>query len=131
MRILALTVSLCFLFSGCVCVVTNFTVTANGGSGRVLNGQTIAPQKVTLVVPTVYGNGCAEASNTVTSVEFFNGTNRLGVGTKSVNTFTFDWNIVAGQDGVATAGVTQVSLTAIDQTGTRSTPELKFSVQVP
>ena len=119
------------LLSGCQCWFEEFTVFASGETGPINSGEVIAPRVIELFTFDSYGNGCPPSSTTITRVEFYNGANKLGVGTKSVNVFTFDWNITPGKDGIAMTGISEVVLTAVDQTGTRSTALLKFSVQAP
>ncbi len=117
--------------SGCQCWIEEFRVFAIGTTGRIDNGGIITPRVIELSTFGSYGNGCPPSSTTITSVEFYNGANKLGSGTKSVNTFRFDWNITPGKDGIAATGISEVVLTAVDQTGTRSTGLLNFSVQAP
>ncbi|NJK44413.1 MAG: hypothetical protein HC933_09140 [Pleurocapsa sp. SU_196_0] len=120
-----------FVLTSCSCWNSSFDVSATNSTGIVQAGQTIPPQTIMLFAPATYGNGCPPASNTVTSVDFYNGTNKLGTGTKGVNTFSFQWNITAGKDGIAATGVSEVVLTAVDPSGYRSPIPFKFSVQAP
>lgn len=117
------------LLSGCQCWFDEFRVLANSKTASINSEAVLTPQVITLFTFGSYGNGCPPSSTTITRVEFYNGANKLGVGTKSVNVFTFDWNITPGKDGIAATGISEVVLTAVDQTGTRSTALLKFSVQ--
>ena len=119
------------LLSGCQCWYIEFKVFATGKMILINSESIIAPQVITLSTFDNYGNGCPPSSTTITNVEFYNGANKLGTGTKSGTQFRFNWNIVAGQDGIAATGISEVAVTAVDQTGTRSETALTFSVQAP
>jgi hypothetical protein len=113
---------------GCTCYYGGFEVKASASTGLLTADQVIKPQKITLIAPDFYGNGCPPSSNAVTSVDFYNGSIKIGKGTKDVNTFTLIWDVTPGKDGVADLGITEVTLTAVDQTGYRSPQSLKFKI---
>jgi hypothetical protein len=119
------------VLTGCNCWFAGFEVTGLTTTGAIQENQTISAQKLTLIAPDFYGNGCPPSSNTVTSVDFYNGSVKIGSGTKDINKFSFDWTITPGQDGVAVSGVSEIVITAVDQTGFRSPQALKFKVNIP
>ena len=119
------------ILTGCNCWSASFDVTGITSAGAVQENQTITAQKITLVAPDFYGNGCPPSSNTITSIDFYNGSIKIGSGTKSINKFSFDWSIAAGLDGIAITGLSEVVITAVDQNGFRSPLALKFKVNVP